>query len=281
MFDTENMEEDITITAQDGLVLRGIHWQMPQPEAILCVVHGFGEHVGRYRHMAGLLGNFNLAVIGVDLRGHGRSQGLRGHAGSYDLLMSDIEELLKYARATYTDLPLFLYGHSMGGNLVINYVLRMPVFEITGFVASSPWLKLAFDPPAWKIKAGQIMARLYPAFRQSSELDTSAISRDPQEVKAYEEDPLVNGKISAGLFQMISDAGEYAMGNIGELKVQGLLTQGMADRIINPDVNHQLAISSEHMEWIAYPDSYHEPHNDLDRESVINNLITWIKRQIK
>ncbi|MEQ9307116.1 MAG: alpha/beta hydrolase, partial [Marinoscillum sp.] len=219
--------------SQDGLRLYYRHWDCEQPQKIVCIVHGHGEHSRRYNHVAEALNKADITVFALDLRGHGISEGKRGHAKSYLHLMSDVEEFLKTARAEYTDLPLYLYGHSMGGNLVANYMIRMNTNEISGFILTSPWLKLAFEPPAWKVRLGEIFDKIYPALTQPSELDASQLSKEATVVKAYKEDPLVHDKISARLFRIIVDSGIYALNSAKGIKVQGMVLHGNADNIID------------------------------------------------
>ena len=125
------------------------------------MVHGLGEHQGRYQHVIEHLGQ-HLAFFTYDQRGHGKSPGKRGHAKSFNHLLNDVESLLKIARREYNSLPIYLYGHSMGGNIVANYLLRRVTNELAGAVLSSAFFHLAFEPPSWKLKLGQIMASLWP-----------------------------------------------------------------------------------------------------------------------
>ncbi len=131
-------QEEFIITAQDGLELKGqMCIPVHEPVAVVCLVHGMGEHQGRYAHVASYLVENDMAFFSHDLRGHGRSQGKRGHTPSYSHLLNDIENLLKRARREYNNLPIFLYGHSLGGNLVVNYLLRRGSSELTGAVITS------------------------------------------------------------------------------------------------------------------------------------------------
>ena len=120
------------------------------PKAAIMLVHGHGEHVARYDHVAAALTEKGYAMLGFDLRGHGKSGGPRGHTPSYDALMDDIASFSQQTDQRYAGLPRFLYGHSLGGNLVLNYALRRKP-DLHGVIATGPWLKLAFDPPASQV----------------------------------------------------------------------------------------------------------------------------------
>ena len=269
-------EETQYFLSQDGLRIYYRHWDCEDASKICCIVHGFGEHSGRYAHVAERLNKAGITVFAMDLRGHGLSQGKKGHAKSYELLMSDIEELLKTARSEYTDLPMFLMGHSMGGNLVGNYVIRMNTNELKGFILSSPWFKLAFDPPAWKVKLGQFFSKVYPALSQPSGLEVNHISRVPEVVQAYIDDPLVHDIMSAGLHAGVSEAGDYAIEKADTIKLKGLVYQGTSDQIIDWKTSREFASRLKDGEFIALDGVYHEPHNDLGQEEVIDRLIKFI-----
>ena len=144
-------EDHQIINGRDGLELFVHFWKTEDPKGLLCIIPGYSEHGGRFRHVAEFLTAKQITVMAIDSRGHGKSKGLRGHTPSLDHMLDDIEEALKLARSEYNEIPIFLLGQSMGGNLVLNYVLRKPTNELSGFVASSPWLQLAFEPPKWKL----------------------------------------------------------------------------------------------------------------------------------
>ena len=192
------------------------------PKAIICLVHGHGEHIGRYKHVADALNEANYSFVGFDHRGHGQSEGKRGHTPSYEALLNDIDVFLATVERDYPNVPRFLYGHSMGGNLVLNYALRRKP-DLAGVISTSPWIKLAFEPPAMQVFLGKTMNKIFPAFVQASELETSALSRDPEVVRAYEEDSLVHDKISARLFVAMYESGLWALENAEEFPLSLLL----------------------------------------------------------
>ena len=173
----------------DGLSLFTQSWQPEdRPRAAICLVHGMGEHSGRYVHVADRLTKAGYVLFTFDLRGHGKSEGPRGHTPSYEALMQDISFLLEAANKQFPQLPYFLYGHSLGGNLVLNYVLRYKP-QLKGVIVTGPWLRLAFEPPVFKVTFGKVMNKIRPSFSQSSGLDTKALSHDSEVVHAYENDP--------------------------------------------------------------------------------------------
>lgn len=134
--------------------------------------------VRKKRHGVKSLSLTNI-LISFDLRGHSKSEGPRGQTPSYEALMKDISFLLEIVNKQFPQLPSFLYGHSLGGNLVLNYILRHQP-QVKGAIVTGPWLRLSFEPPAFKIILGKIINQLFPAFSQKSGLNTKVLSHDPE-----------------------------------------------------------------------------------------------------
>ena len=274
------MTERDYLLSKDGLKLFYRAWLVEQPDAVLCIIHGLAEHSGRYEHIAQFFVDNNISVYVMDLRGHGKSEGKRGHAKSYDLLLNDIEELMKQARSEYTETPIFLMGHSLGGNLVGNFIIKENVNELAGFILSSPWVRLAFEPPQWKANLAKKVAGILPSLTQSNELNTSDISRDPAVVQAYDEDPLVHGKISVRLFVDCYSNGMKLLETEKQIKIPGLVFHGTADKITDPKASEQFAAKCEKMEFVAFEGSYHETLNDLDQQKVKDTMLEWLKKHL-
>lgn len=249
------------------------------PVVVLC--HGMGEHSGRYLHVIRFFAERGLHVLAPDHRGHGRSDGLRGHTPSYEQLMRDVGLYIKTMADLFPGMPVILYGHSMGGNLVLNYTLRHDDERVVGVIASAPYLRLAFSPPAWKVKMGRLAAGLYPAFSQSTELETAAISRDPAVVKAYEEDPLVHERITAAFFVNVHDAGEWALQNAARMHLPTLIVHGTADRLTSVEASRDFASRAASLVTLKeYPGLYHELHNEPEKESVLHDVAEWLGKII-
>ncbi|RJR29920.1 MAG: alpha/beta hydrolase [Desulfobacteraceae bacterium] len=266
--------------SKDGLDLFGRCWEPERPaKGILCLVHGLGEHVGRYEHAGAEFAGAGYSLLGFDQRGHGRSDGPRGHTPSYDALMDDIGELLAQAERRYPGVPRFLYGHSMGGNEVINYAMRRNP-PILGVIATGPWLRLAFQPPAWQIALGRLMNKLAPAFTQASKLDAAAISRDGKVVEAYVNDPLVHDKISARLFIEMHNSGEWALANAAGLSLPLLLMHGGADRITAASASREFAQKKGGNTALHIQEGlYHEIHNEPEKAEVFKTMIAWLEQE--
>ena len=265
----------------DGFQLFGQSWQPEdRPRAVVCLVHGLGEYSGRYVHVADSLIQAGYALISFDLRGHGKSEGLRGHTPSYEAIMQDISSLLEVTNKKFPQLPFFLYGHSLGGNLVLNYVLRRQS-HLKGVIATAPWLRLAFEPPAFKIALGKITNYIWPSFSQKNGLNTKTLSHVPEVVYAYENDPLVHDRISARMFISIYQAGQWALEHASEFSLPLLLMHGGDDNLISVKASHEFAGKiKENCTLKIWDGLYHEIHNEPDKEEVFKFLIDWLDKEV-
>jgi alpha-beta hydrolase superfamily lysophospholipase len=260
--------------------LRG--WEPNEkPKAVVALVHGHGEHVGRYHHVGKAFTRAGYTLIGFDLRGHGKSGGPRGHTTSYDALMDDIADFLTQVSKRYPKLKKFLYGHSLGGNLVLNFVLRYKP-RLAGAIVTGPWLKLAFEPPAVQVTLARVMNKIAPAYTQDSNLDTTALSRDAEVVKAYDEDPLVHDRISARLYMGIHDSGLWALDHAAEFPVPLLLMHGTGDRLTSSQASRDFAErGGKKVTWRTWEGWYHELHNEPGKAEVLKAMIAWMNARIK
>ena len=272
--------QESTIQTSDNLQLYARTWAPEtMPRAAVCLVHGLGEHCGRYDHVAAAFNQAGFAMLGFDLRGHGQSPGERGHTPSYDAMLDDVNRALQTTRERFPDVPLFLYGHSMGGNLVINYALRRRP-PVAGVLATSPWLRLPTPPPAAQMTLARLMNRIYPKMAQSNGLELDALSRDPQVVTDYQNDPLVHDRISVRLVVEFTDAGEWALEHASELSLPMLLVHGSADRLTSPLASQEFAAKAGELCTLKiWENFYHETHNEPEKEQVIAYNLDWMEKQ--
>lgn len=267
--------------SSDGLEMYSRGWAPKgKPKAAVALVHGHGEHIGRYAHVGAALTEKGFALLGFDLRGHGKSGGPRGHTPTYDSLMDDIAAFLVQVDGRYPGLPRFLYGHSLGGNLVLNYALRRKP-DINGIIATGPWLKLAFQPPATKVTLGRIMNGIAPGFTQASGLDTKMLSHDPAVVTAYENDPLVHSKISARLFVGIYESGLWALEHAADFPLPLLIMHGSADGLTSAEASKQFAEKAGKKATLRLWDGfYHETHNEPEKVAVFKVMTDWLNANL-
>jgi len=247
------------------------------PHGVFAHVHGMGEHSRRYDHVAAYWEARGYASAGFDLRGHGRSGGRRGHTPSYEHLMDDIAGFLEWVLAEFPHAPVTLYGHSMGGNLVLNYAIRRQPF-IARVVASAPYLRLAFEPPAWKVRMARLLRRIVPALTQKTGLELAALSRDPAVIERYLADPLVHDKITVCFFAEVHDAGESIIDRAAELMIPTLVMHGSADRLTSPAGSLDFVDESSGKALLrVWEGFYHELHNEPGWEAVPAFVLDWMK----
>lgn len=267
---------DFHIKLDNGLVLKGIIRSPGEDiRAVVVFVHGLGEHIQRYEYWSDLFMKERIAFTGVDLPGHGRSGGKRGHIKNYRLLDEMITILLDSCRKTFPGIPVYLYGHSLGGGIVLNYLVRNNP-RIKGAIVTSPWLRLSFEPPRSKMVLASIMKNLLPGLVQPSGLNVSHISHDQEIVEKYKADPLVHDKISVSLFDGAMKAARYSLDNAAKLKVPLLLLHGSEDQITSPEGSREFASKSAGTELKIWEGGYHELHNEPFKDEVFKFILKWI-----
>ncbi|WNQ11280.1 alpha/beta hydrolase [Paenibacillus aurantius] len=268
----------------DGTPLFACEWTPSgrgEVKAVVGLVHGMGEHMGRYRHVAAMLTEEGYAVLGFDNYGHGKTPGKRGHAPSYDALLSGIDLMRKEAADRYPGLPVFLYGHSMGGNVTLNYLLRRKP-ALAGAIVTGPWLKLAFQPPVLQAAVGKVLERLYPKFTNSRPMNAEHLTTDPELMKRYVEDELGHGDITAGFFFGVQRAGSWALQHAGELQLPLLLMHGGSDKVTSIHASRQFAEKAGPLcEFLEWPGFRHELQNELKREEVFAVMRGWLRNRLE
>ncbi len=265
-----------------GVRLKGQFYPSDETKAVIILVHGLGEYSKRYeRKVVPFLIKNSLAVLSFDLFGHGFSQGKQGHHPGYNYIMDAVDQMISRARSLFKDKPVFLYGHSMGGNVVINYGLRRSNLP-NGLIATSPFLRLAFKPPKWKVHMGKVFDKLLPSVTMPNDLDLNAISRDPLEIDMYKNDPMIHDRVSTSYSLRFMETGEWALQHAHELGIPLLLLHGTADRITSHKASREFARRCESKcELVLVEGAYHELHNDLDKEKVLGIIANWIDDKIQ
>lgn len=271
--------QTFNLTSEDGIKLWGQDW--PTEGAVkgtVCLVHGLGEHCSRYEHVAAALNTAGYAMVGIDQRGHGHSGGPRGHARSYNTLLDDVVLLLAEAKRRYPQAPLFLYGHSMGGNIALNYALRRsPV--LAGAIITSPWLRLANPPTPTTVTLAKGLRRLWPNLTLANGLHLEYLSHDQVVVQNYRQDPLVHDRISAQMGMDLMEAGEWALAHAEDWQLPLLLMHGENDGIIAPSGSSQFAEKARNCRYRSWPGLYHELHNELQKQAVLAEFVNWLQEE--
>lgn len=264
------------LTASDGINLHYLAWDHVEPKAVIALVHGMGEHCARYAHVAEYFNQQGYAVLAYDQRGHGESGGPRGHALSLEVLLDDLALFLRQVEKEYPAKPIILYGHSMGGNVALNYTLRKKA-AISSLVLSSPWIDLAFAPPGWKVSAAQWLKYLLPKLPMSNELDFRALSRDPEVVAAAQKDPLVHNRITPSMGHELMQAASWLNAFTGEMPVPTLIFHGTADRLTSHQASKAFAERvGGPITFVGFEGLYHETHNEPEQDQVLHQINTWL-----
>ncbi len=274
--------KNFDVKAKDGLALSAKIWQADgDAKGIICLIHGFGEHQDRYVHVTQLFAQNQLTTYSFDLRGHGNTVGKRGHFKNYDLLLDDIDSMIAKIKTKHPNLPIIIYGHSMGGNIVANYILIRSTSSLKGALLTSPWFVLTTQPADGKIKMARIMNKIFPSFAEEGNLDTDDLSHDKAVGAAYIADPLVQGKISVRAFTSIYDAGLWALDNANKLSLPTLLVHGTSDKITSFEASIDFSKNAgEQCELKLWDGLRHETHNELEKEKVLDYNLQWILKVI-
>jgi len=255
----------------------GQYFKSDAVKGVIVLVHGMGEHSTRYADfLIPKLLEQNLSVITYDLFGHGKTEGKKGHNPNFEAVLETVTIITNKAKKIFGNVPLFLYGHSMGGNVVLNYALRKE-HNFKGIIATSPFLRIAFKAPAWKLSIGKIIQKIAPSVTMPNELDPTHLSRDSIEVNKYIDDPLVHNKISPNYSLTFFETGEWAISNAKNLQTPALVIHGTDDKITD---HRASAIFVENTNGKAslrlFEHGYHELHNDLEKEKFIETITDWI-----
>ena len=275
-------EGEATFRGRGGLTLRRRSWQPPsRPRAVVVLVHGFGEHSGRYGNVGPALAAAGFAVHTYDQRGHGRSPGQRGHIDSWVDYREDLRKLLDAVRASHSDVPLFIYGHSLGSLVALDYALRSPE-SVAGLILSATPLQPVGVASPFLVAVAKALSRVIPRFPLNLGREASDLSRDPAVVSAYEEDPLVHGRATARWGSESLRITAWIRGHAGEIAVPILLLHGAADRIASPAGSRELVEAVRHTDkrLQVYAETYHEPHNDFGHGTRLADVAGWIAEHL-
>lgn len=265
-----------SFTTPDGTQVFAQYWKPEAPRAVLVTVHGLGEHSGRYAHVARFFAQQGIALYAYDHRGHGRTTGKRGHIPHYESLMEEVDLAVAEAAQTFPGLPQFLYGHSWGGNIVLNHLIRRQP-RLKGAIATGPWLHIP-KVPALQEKMARLVNRIFPSLTQGNGLDIHHLSRDKAVVEAYKKDPLVHSKISVRLFVDCDAAAKYALAHAGKVSVPLLLMHGGKDLITLPSgsIAFQKGLQGTH-QFKLWDELMHEIHNEPEQMEVFGTMLRFLE----
>lgn len=274
------MFENFKMDVPDEKIM-GYFWEKNDPEFVVCLIHGIGEHAGRYDRMAIKMNESGMAVLSMDLRGHGISSGKRGHCAPRNAVLSDVDALMTQAKTRYPGIPVVLYGHSMGGNIVLDYRRRGTLKDHpSAYVASAPWIILERKISKGLLFTMEILSWIKPDFQIKAGIKNEDLG-NLQTIEGQAHKELRHDFITAGT----AVDGNRVGAQLTTIPVNGkklLLMHGDADRICSIEGSRQFVAIGNDCEYKEWPGYYHEIHNgnpNEDGEKVIEYAIQWIKEK--
>ncbi len=271
-----------TLTTEDNFKIFTQSWEVADNKANIILIHGYGEHSSRYEKEAKFFNDAGYCVYTYDHRGHGNSDGLLGYVERMKFLTRDMEHFINECPAT--DKPFFIYAHSMGGIVAVSHLLEYglenPNFK--GIVMTGPLLMPSRDTAPLLQKVAGIVGMLTPMIK-TVPLNAKAISRDPQVVADYENDPLVyHDKLHARTGAELIAATKNTKPKFAEFIHPVLILHGEKDKLTEPDGSKEFInnCGSSDKELKLYPEAYHELTRDLDKDDVLNTMKKWMDNRV-
>lgn len=269
------------LLSKEGLHLYTHTWQAaPTPKARVVLIHGLGEHSGRYQHVIEHLQAQGYTITALDLRGHGKSEGVRAYVEHFDQHLDDVEAFLNFLPSS--DKKTFIFGHSMGGLIITLLAAQNRLPHASGLITSSPGIKLSAQVPAWMLSISRTASKLMPKV-PALKLDVNTISRDPAVVAAYIQDPLVYHRgVPMRTGTELIRAGHQAVANLHHITLPFLALHGTHDRLTDPDGSRALyaQASSSDKTLKLYDGFFHELLNEPERQTVLDEITAWLDARI-
>ena len=272
---------EVTFTTADNFDIFEQTWPCKEAKGVVLITHGVAEHSGRYAHVAQSLVDAGYTVVGFDLRGHGKSSGKRNYINSFQDYLNDLQEVLNRTKASYPDLPLFLFGHSMGGGIVTLFTIeRNP--DVKGVLLSGPSVKVSDDISPFLQKISGVISAILPKL-PVIKLESTDISKDPQVVKAYDEDPLnYRGGILARTGSEFLNATKTITARSHVIDLPILIMHGDSDKLADKSGSEMLYanVSSTDKTLKIYAGLYHEILNEPEQDQVKADIINWLNAHV-
>lgn len=258
-------------------------WIAEKAKAVLILVHGLGEHSGRYENLLKSIADRKISVFAIDHRGHGKSDGKKGHIDSFMDYVYDLKLFLEFIKEENKGLPVIIYGHSMGGVIAAKYAMTYPD-DLSMLVLSSPAFAPGFKVPAWKAGVASFFSSRISSLTFPNGISSTDLSHDENVITAYVNDPLVHNKITARWTVEFTRAGQECLNNAGSIKKPILIFHGKEDHIADckASENFYNSVSSIKKELFIFEGLYHETINEKspENEKVLSDVTGWILNNI-
>lgn len=270
-----------SFTGKDGLNIFTAN-QLPtgDPKAIVLVVHGYGEHCGRYTHVIEALAHAGFAAYALDHCGHGQSEGLRAYFDSFDQPITHLKEYMDRVKAKHAGKKLFVLGHSMGSLISLAFTLRYQK-EIAGLVISGTPVNADANVSPLLVRVGYVLNRIAPRAPLMKMVGLETLSTDPQVAIDFAADPLTyKNNMRVGMGVQMNDTAKNVREHLPELKLPMFILHGEQDKLVNPSGSHLTyeRAGSKDKTLKIYPGMYHEIMNERDREVVIGDIVGWLNK---
>ncbi|NLB78320.1 MAG: alpha/beta hydrolase [Clostridiaceae bacterium] len=276
------MLNEFILNTTDKTKLQGFSWEPDNKDsvkAVMIIIHGLGEHMKRYGELAENLASQGVGVFGMDLRGHGKSPGKRGHTAPRDLILKDVDSLCETIQNIYPEAPLFIYGHSMGGNIGLQHRL-CGKFRPRGYIITSPWIILYNQISGFKLLASKLLSRIVPDLCVKNGLDTKELSSDQSQIDC-DRDSLYHDYVSVKTGLDCFESAKEILNKAHEEHEELLLLHGTEDHVCSIEGSRafikNIPVSCTYIEWEG---CYHELHHDIEREKVRETIQNWILERI-
>ena len=264
------------ITSRFGKKILVRSWTPNKSNHALLMVHGLGEHSGRYEVFSEYLKNERLRLYSFDLPGHGKSYGRKGHIKKFDEYLDTLEDVLIHVRKENLDIPIKLFGHSLGGLISLSFLINRESKEIDSAIISSPWIKLGLEVPKYLIGIQKVLVNIIPSFRLNNRININELTKDNEINSKYSNDQLVHDRISFRLYSEINKQIKLVKERANRIKIKTLLYHGSDDKIISSESIDILSLLIENNQKIIFNRVYHEPHNDLEKKEVFKKIIKFL-----
>lgn len=269
--------------SKDGLRLFHAALVVENPKAVAVFVHGYADHSGRYRHVMEAFAAAGFSSHAFDYRGHGKAQGRRGYAASFDDYLDDLESFLTRVRAQSNGLPLFIVGHSHGGLMTARYLAKRGSPEgLAGVVLSSPYFRLRLEPGRFQLFQAKVVGKLIPFLPVKNPLTVDQLTKDAAMREWSDKDTLRHSVVTPKWFTESNAAQDAVFAETASITQPLLVIHGAEDPVARPDASKSWfdAVASSDKKYVSMEGMLHEPFNEVDRDGAIALVVEWMNAHV-